>query len=308
MTNDKIDILCSITYVYKKEKLAVVCPIGKMQEYLETFNIEKLEMMFNAPINFTYPGDAINNAEDMLEPIVKGLDREPDDAYSTVMDIVESDTNNSLVELKNEFDKLYPIEKRLKDEGYKILRVLDAIHSIESFKDSKDVESDDNNCAEIIKIKQEDFDLESFIKYMRTVSKDKVGEDETPTLLERYSEDFGLNQYISEYVGEGEIIDIANINKYLSETEDSAIGFIFGYYGVEENIELITGETIPYYTNVGDMKFYDDTAFAFTIELTDGYYIFKACELYLSYSSYIILKDVGDLKNLLLDVILKYKK
>lgn len=168
--------------------------------------------------------------------------------------------------------------------------------------------TNDKNYGEIIKIRQEDFDLYSFVKYIRTVSEDNVPEEEIPTLLEWEGKDFGLNQYISEYVGEKEIIDIDNINKYLSEPEDSAIGFIFAYDDMEDHIALITDETIPYDTNVGDMKFYDDTAFAFTIELKDGYYIFKACELYLSYSSYTILKDVGELKDLLLDIILRYKK
>lgn len=93
--------------------------------------------------------------------------------------------------------------------------------------------TNDKNYGEIIKIRQEDFDLYSFVKYIRTVSEDNVPEEEIPTLLEWEGKDFGLNQDISEYVGEKEIIDIDNINKYLSEPEDSAIGFIFAYDDME---------------------------------------------------------------------------
>lgn len=307
MKNETIDILCAITYVYKRKKLAIMCPIGRMQQSIENFDINNLALIFNAPINITYPCDAVGVSENMIEPIVKGFGRRPDESYSMIVDIEETDNNESVTELKNEFDKLYPIRKHLTDQGYKIYPIFYVIDNIDKFKDSDDYEKEDDNYGEIIRIKQEEFDLESFVKYMRSVSEDKVGENETPALLEWYGEDFGLNQDILEYVDEGEIIDIDNIKKYLSEIEDSAIGFIFGYDDMEDNIELITGEKIPYDFNVGEMEFYDDTAFSFTMEVKDGYYIFKACELYLSYSNYKILEDAGDLKDLLIDVILKYK-
>ena len=44
--------------------------------------------------------------------------------------------------------------------------------------------TNDKNYGEIIKIRQEDFDLYSFVKYIRTVSEDNVPEEEIPTLLE----------------------------------------------------------------------------------------------------------------------------
>lgn len=75
-----------------------------------------------------------------------------------------------------------------------------------------------------------------------------------------------------------------------------------------DSIDLITGKKIPYNINTGEMEFDDETAFSFTIEISDKYYIFKASTLCLSYSTYTILEDVGDLTDLLIDEILKYKK
>lgn len=308
MTNERIDILCAITYVYKRKKLAIMCPIGRMQQSKENFDIKNLALMFNAPIDITYPCDAVCVSENMLEPIVKAFGRRPDESYSMIVDIEETDTNESITELKHEFDNLYPITKHLTDKGYKIYPVFYVINNIDKFKDFDDYEKNDDNYGEIIRIKQEDFDLESFIKYMREISRSQIAEDQTPALLEWCDEKFEINTDILDNFGANEIIDTEYINKYINDTKDSAIGFVFGFDDMSDNIELITGEKVPYDFNVGEMEFYENTAFSFTMEVKDGYYIFKACELYLSYSNYKILEDAGDLQDLLIDVILKYKK
>lgn len=315
MKNERIDILCAITYVYKRKKLAIMCPIGRMQQSIKDFDIDKLAVMFNAPISITYPCDAIGAAENMIEPIVKSFGRRPDDAYSMVVDIEESDTEESLDELKNEFDMLYPIERNLKAEGYKVYPIFYVINNIEKFKDSNDFERNDDNIGEIARIKYNEFDLEAFIKGVREIHKGKIDEEQIPILLKHNDEDLSENYDIYESIGKYdpssklEILDIEFIYKYLNETNDRAIGIFSAYDNMDGNIELLNGESIQYGDiNSGEMEFYDDTAFVLTIELMNGYYIFKQYMFTSSFSRYEVLEDAGDLTDILLDVILKYKK
>jgi len=310
MRNESIDILCAITYIYRRKKLAIMCPVGRMQQSIKNFDIDKLAVMFNAPIGITYPNDAIWASENMMEPIVEGFGRIPDDSYPMVIGIEESDTEESLDELKNEFDMLYPIEERLKEEGYKTYPVYYVINNIEKFKDSNDFERDDDNIGEIARIKYNEFDLESFIKGVRDILNGKIREDEIPMLLLNYGDgDLEENKYIYESIGKEKILDTEFINEYLTEDNDHAIGIHAGYDNLDGTIEVLNSGSIPRSDiNVGEMEFYDDTNFVLTIELIDGYYIFKQCEFVTSFSSYNILEDAGDLTEKLLDVILKYKK
>lgn len=315
MRSESIDILCAITYIYRRKKLAIMCPVGRMQQSIKDFDIDNLAAMFNAPISITYPCDVIGAAENMIEPIVKSFGRRPDDAYSMVVDIEESDTEESLGELKNDFDMLYPIERNLIAEGYKIYPVFYVIDNIEKFKDSKDFERNDDNIGEIARIKYNEFDLGAFIKGGRDTYNGEIDEEQIPILLKYNDGDLAENYEVYESMGKYEpyskieTLDIEFINKYLDEDNDRAIGIFSGHDDTYGNIILLNGENIQdEYINSGEMKFYDDTIFVLTIELMDGYYIFKQYEFTSSFSRYEVLEDAGDLTNILLEVILKYKK
>lgn len=309
MKNDKIDILCAITYVYKRKKLAIMCPVGRMQQSMNNFNVENLATMFNAPISITYPCDVIGYSEKMIEPIVKSFGRVPDDAYSMVVDIEESDTEKSLNELREDFDKLYPIEENLKADGYKIYPIFYVINNIEEFKDLNDFERDINNIGEIARIKYEKFDLDRFIKEVRKNYNNKIDEKNIPNLLTYNKESLIENCNIYESIYKDESLSIEFINQYLRESTSNVIEIISGYDNMDGNIVLLNGKSISDEDiNSGEMEFYDDTIFMLTIELVDNYYIFKQYMFTTSFSRYEPLDDSGDLTNILLDIILKYKK
>lgn len=309
MKNDKVDILCAITYVYKRKKLAIMCPVGRMQQSMNNFNVENLARMFNAPISITYPCDVIGYAERMIEPIVKSFGRLPDDAYSMIVDIEESNTEKSLNELREDFDKLYPIEENLKAEGYKIYPIFYVINNIDKFKDSNDFERDLNNKGEIVRIKYEKFDLDRFIKEVRKNYNNEIDEKNIPNLLTYNKENLIENCNIYESIDKDKSLSIEFINKYLRESTSNVIEIISGYDNMDGDIILLNGKSISDEDiNSGEMKFYDDTIFTLTIELVDDYYIFKQHMFTTSFSRYEPLDDSGDLINILLDIILKYKK
>lgn len=308
MEDRSIDLQCAITYVYKRKKLAIMCPVMTIRDSKEEFDVNEVAVMFNAPINVTYPCDAINAGENMIEPIIEAFGRKPDDAYSMIVDIEESHTKKSLKELKNEFDKLYPVEKHLKDEGYKIYPVFYVIDNIDKFKTSDDYEKDDNNYGEIARVKCDEFNLEGFIKETREIYKGEIDEQITPILLNYSDEKLIENDNIYDLIDREKPLEMEYINRYLSEANDRVIGIISGHDDTCGNIILLNGESIPYEDiTSGEMEFYEDTAFVLTIALNNGYYIFKQYKFTSSFGKYIMLEDSGDLKDILLDVILKFK-
>lgn len=78
------------------------------------------------------------------------------------------------------------------------------------------------------------------------------------------------------------------------------------------DIKLADGnERLKEGTKTGEMKFYEDTAYAITVELINGKYIFNQVQYTAGADNYqaklYVLNDAGELENRMIDLIDKYK-
>lgn len=162
------------------------------------------------------------------------------------------------------------------------------------------------------RIKADRYNLQGLIEEVRENYKEQFSPDCIPMICKRKSKyKFSLNRDFYEEFEWDRLLTMEDINKYFIEAKGATICIYFANTDVMGDIKLADGnEKLNERSKIGEMNFYEDTAFAMTVELIDGEYIFNQAQYTAGAdncpASLYILNDAGELSNRMMALIDKY--
>lgn len=154
----KIEIYYSFGYVFDKSKLIVMYPVGSNTMEYEDYEVEVEALFLKDGIEKAFEKEDIDLANENIKPLETFLTK-PNKVIPFVTSIKNTETNEEIIKLLEEFDEEYELKDYYINKGYLFKNLLEVCENIKDFIPKENIEN-----LNILKINKDEFDLEGFIK------------------------------------------------------------------------------------------------------------------------------------------------
>ena len=266
--NNSLDISYSFGYVYDKSKLIVMCPVGENTILKDDYEMEVEVAFLEDGIERAFQESDIIEANSIIKPLETFL-MKPNKIIPFVSSIKDSETKKNLDKLLNEFDNEYKIKLNYIKKGYEICDIYDVFQNVVKYIPKENIDN-----LNILKINENNFDIELFIKTVRNSLDECIEKEYIPTIMRKSSLTDRL--FVKDEKQNLNKEDIAN-EDILKVLKDKSLYVIFGLdNSYSEGILCANGENITdLEIDMGDLEISQVRDFGYIIEKSENDICFK---------------------------------
>lgn len=266
--NNSLDISYSFGYVYDKSKLIVMCPVGENTILKDDYEMEVEVAFLEDGIERAFQESDIIEANSIIKPLETFL-MKPNKIIPFVSSIKDSETKKNLDKLLNEFDNEYKIKLNYIKKGYEICDIYDVFKNVVKYIPKENIDN-----LNILKIHENNFDIELFIKTVRNSLDECIEKEYIPSIMRKSSLTDRL--FVKD---EKQNLNKENITKedVLKVLKDKSLYVIFGLdNSYSEGILCANGENITdLEIDMGDLEISQVRDFGYIIEKSENDICFK---------------------------------
>lgn len=265
-----IEIVKGIGFVFEKKKLVVMCPVGSSLCSEDNFKIEDEINMLRVGVQIAFPCDALYPAYQNLEGLKSFLGK-PSAEIPLVLDVCDYDTDKTIEEIYNKFEKKFNIKEKYINEGYDFRFIPYIYNNLEQYL----ISEEELESLNILKIDSRKFDLKGLIETARENMYGVINLDCIPTLL-RNSRSMG-NVFVPIELSYSDEMENSDFKMYIpfayyeenEECEERAILLGNGEYLTSDSEDYDEIELNAYF-DMGDLELGESYSIGYLVEQNNG--------------------------------------